>query len=93
MRRADDVVFVDTSSIEIEILETSVSNFERVGMFRSNPLVPFTATVMDQIFEEQRRNEEVSAERFDNERNIKTVKNSFMSNFEAFCRGMGLQVI
>jgi len=93
MRRVGDFIFVDESSINIEVTSASVRNFRRVGTFRTNPLVRINENVIEQIFEAQRGYEATAAERLNNEHNIETARRNFMSTFEAVCRGLGLTVI
>ena len=93
MRRVGDVIFVDSSTIQIEVLETQVRNFSRAGLFRSNPLLSLTPAVLDQVFEAQTRYEATAAQRLSTERNIETAKRNFITTFEAVCGGLGLTVI
>ena len=93
MRRVGDVIFVDASTINIEILGASVRNFERKGTFKSNPLLSMTQPVMDQIFQAQAEHESVAAQRLYNERNIESARKNFISTFEALATGLGLSVI
>jgi len=93
MRRIGDVLFVDSSSIYIQVINASVRNFQRTRAIRSNPLLRFNASVMDQIFEAQRGYEAVAAQRLDNARNRETAMRNFMSTFEAIGSGVGLTVI
>ena len=93
MRRVNDVLFVDASSIQIEVMESIVKNYEQIDRFRSNPLVSFTAAVLDQIFEAQVAHEQRMIQRLGTEQNIETARRSFMNSFEAFCLGMGLSVV
>ncbi|MCL2387984.1 MAG: hypothetical protein FWC89_10625 [Defluviitaleaceae bacterium] len=93
MRRVDDVVYVDSSSFRVEVLSTSVRNFERVDTFRSNPFVRLTPAVIDQIFEAQVEYETTAAARLDNERTMEAARRNFVSTFEAIHRSNGLNVV
>jgi hypothetical protein len=93
MRRDGDILYVKSPSIQIEVLESIVRNFDLVERIRSNPLVSFTQGVVNQIFEAQRVLEETMAEKIGNEQNMESAKRNFMSSFEAFCLGMGLSVV
>ena len=93
MRRLSNVIFVDSSTIHIEILDSSVRNFKRAGLFKSNPLLSLTPAVLDQVFQEQSEFEAVAAQRLDNERNIETARRNFILQFEAICGGLGLTVV
>jgi len=93
MRRIGDIVFVESSSIIIEILSSSVRNFQRTHTFNSNPFVRLTPAVIDQIFEAQSAYESTAAQRLNNERNIESARRNFVSKFEAIHRGIGLTVI
>jgi len=88
-----NTVYIQESSIQISVLESSVSNFQQVEVIRSNPLVSFTAAVNNQIFEAQTNLETEMAERFVNERTIEAARRSFMTSMEGFMRGMGFEVI
>jgi len=93
MRRVGDVIFVEASTINIEILDASVRNFERKGTFKSNPLLSMTQAVMDQIFQAQAEHENVARERLYNERNIESARKNFINTFETLANGLGLSVI
>ncbi|MCL2203235.1 MAG: hypothetical protein FWB88_04790 [Defluviitaleaceae bacterium] len=92
MHVVDGVVHITRSSIHIEVLHSSVRNFEQIKAIRSNPLVSFTAAVNQQIFDAQAAMEEEMARRFVNEMTIDSARRSFMNSLEAFIRGMGLAV-
>lgn len=93
MRRIGDVVFVDESSINIEVTSASVRNFQRTHTFRSNPLVRINLNVLDQIFVAQSAYEEVAAERLNNEQNIEAARRHFRLTFEAVLGGLDLTVV
>lgn len=93
MRRIGDFIFIDESSINIEVISTSVRNFRRIGTFRSNPIVRINNSVIDQMFVAQSNYEATAAQRLNNERNIQAAKRNFISTFEAVCSGLGLTVI
>lgn len=93
MRKVGNVIFVEQSSVQIEILDSSVKNFIRTKTFKSNPIVRFTPAVIDQMFQAQKEFESVAAERLDNDQNRESAKRSFYSIFEAICGSLDLVVI
>jgi hypothetical protein len=93
MRRVGDVIFVDSSTINIEILDAYVRNFERKNTFKSNPLLSITNEVIDQILQAEETHENVVKQRLYNERNIESARRNFITTFEALAKGLGLSVI
>ena len=93
MRRNDHILYVDASSIQIEVLDSIIRNMEQVNSFYSNPLIRYTQTVIAQILDEQKALEEVMKEQMGTELNLGVARRSFMNSFEAFCLGMGLSVV
>jgi len=93
IRRIGDVVFIDESTVNVEVLNASISNFTRTNSFRSNPFVRYTAQVTDQIFDAQREQEVIALERLGNERNLEMARRNFASNVEAMFHGLNLTVI
>jgi len=93
MRSEGYTVYINTSSIQIEVLESSASSFELIAHFRSNPLVSFTAAVTEQMFDAQNALEEEMTRRLVNETTIESARRSFKNSLEGFMRGMGLIVI
>ncbi|MCL2498795.1 MAG: hypothetical protein FWE90_00485 [Defluviitaleaceae bacterium] len=93
MRRIGDILFVEASSINIDVLSASVRNFRRTNEFKSNPMVRRTQAIVDEIFAAQKGYEETAAQRLNNERNRETARRNFMAAFEAVSNGVGLTVI
>jgi len=93
VRTDGDFVYIQESSMQIDVLESSVRNFEQIEAIRSNPLVSFNAAVNNQIFETQNALEDEMADRFVNARTIESARRSFMSSLEGFMRGMGFEVV
>lgn len=93
MRIDDNTVYIRESSVQIEVLESIVRNFEQVGRIRSNPLVSFTEAVNNQIFEAQNALESEMAQGVVNERTIESARRSFMSSLTGFMQGLGFSVV
>lgn len=92
MRITDNTIYVQESSIQIDILNSVVRNFEQIEAIRSNPLVTFTPAVNNQIFQAQRELEAEMAERFVTERTIDSARRSFMNSLQGFMQGLGFEV-
>jgi len=93
MRRVGDVIFVDSSTIDIGITDAYVRNFERKGTFKSNPLLSWTPAVIDQVFQAQMEHERIAEQRLHNERNIESARGNFIRTFEVLSDGLGLTVV
>jgi hypothetical protein len=93
IRRNDHILYVDASSIQIEVLDSIIRNTEQVNSFYSNPIIRYTQAVIAQILEEITALEKAMAEQMGTELNLGVAKRSFMTSFEAFCLGMGLSVV
>jgi hypothetical protein len=93
MRRVGDIVFVDTSTINIDILEASVKNFYQVREVKSNPIVRRTSALANQIFEAQKEQEAAAAQRLRTDQNLEMARNNFFLQFEAICGGLDLKVV
>jgi len=93
IRRVDDVVFINASTINVEVLSASVSNFEQVQALRSNPLVSFTQAVVDQIFEAQQEQEVAAAQRLNTDRNLENARQHYMSTVENMLNMLDLTIV
>lgn len=93
MRVDDNIVYIRESSVQIEVLESIVRNFEQVERIRSNPLVSFTQAVTNQIFEAQNALEAEMAENLVTERTIESARRSFMNSLTGFIQGLGFSVV
>ena len=93
MRKDDNVLYVDESSIEIEVFKSIAENFVELQRFNSNPLVAWPQADQNLIFEAQNTFKETMAQRIGVERNIESAKRSFMASFEALFLGIGMHVV
>ena len=94
MRRSDHILYVDASSIQIEVLDSIIRNTEQVDSFYSNPIIRYTQAVITQILEEITSLEKTMEEQIgSSELNLTMARRSFMNSFEAFCLGLGLSVV
>ena len=92
MKREGDTVYVDASTIVVEILDSKTENFQRIGFDTSNILVSKSVTI-DHLFGSQ-ANDRAEAEKvaFAKE-NIDAAKDNFMKNYAQLCDAMGLKVV
>jgi hypothetical protein len=89
-------VFVDKSSIVIEVLDAYVSNYKHINSLASNPLLQIKRYITPEIiFEIQKEHEaELKDKIIMNSRtNFDLAKENFMLNYELLCVSMGLEVI
>jgi hypothetical protein len=89
-------VFVDKSSIVIEVLDAYVDNYRHINSFPSNPLLQiWRYDTPKQIFEIQARYKaELKGKIIINSQaNFDLAKKNFMLNYELLCVSMGLKVI
>jgi uncharacterized protein (UPF0147 family) len=93
IRRDEHILYVDASSINVEVLDSVVRNTEQMSTIRSNLLLRYTSAVTDQILAEITALEKTMAEQIGNELNLGVARRSFMNSFQAFCLGMGLSVV
>jgi hypothetical protein len=89
-------VFVDKSSIIIEVLDAYVTNYRHINSFASNPLLQtWRYTTPELIFEIQAGHEVELKEKIimNSRTNFNLAKENFMLNYELLCVSMGLEVI
>jgi len=89
-------VFVDKSSIIIEVLDAWVTNYKHIGSFGSNPFLQTDRYVTpERIFEIQSDHENDLKEKIitNSSTNFALAKENFMLNYELLCMSMGLQVV
>ena len=94
MERIDNTVYVDESSIIIELLDTKLSNFHHVRTFTSNPLV-MNKNSEEYILESINMMEgELTKKMYENGKaNFDYAKRNFMDNYRNLCKSMGLEVV
>jgi len=94
MERIDNTVYVDESSIIIEILDTKLSNFHHVRTFTSNPLV-MNKNSEEYILESINLMESELTKKMNEsgKANFEYAKKNFMDNYGNLCKSMGLEVV
>jgi len=92
MRRVGNVVFVQESTIDIEVVDASVRNFEEMGAFTSGMFTRDRVS-RDDVFRAQEEQRLMAAERLDNELNRATALHSFKHQIEALAHGLALTII
>jgi hypothetical protein len=94
MERIDNTVYVDESSIIIELLDTKLSNFHHVRTFTSNPLVINNNSeqyILDSI--NLMESELTKKMNESGKANFEYAKKNFMDNYRNLCKSMGLEVV
>jgi hypothetical protein len=95
LQGAGKQVFVDKSSIIIEVLDAYVTNYRHINSFVSNPLLQtWRYTTPEKIFEIQAGHEAELKEKIimNSQTNFNLAKENFMLNYELLCTSMGLEV-
>jgi hypothetical protein len=93
-KRVGDTVYVDESTIVVEILDVKLNNYKHIRTFTSNSLV-INRVSPDIIFQAQNEHEKELMERL-NERgqtNFESAKRNFMENYKNLCKAMDLEVV
>jgi len=94
IERIDDVVYVEESTIVIELLDAKLNNFKYIKTFTSNPLVinnDAEKFIFEAINEMER---EVINKIVENgQSNFDFAKKNFMENYKNLCKAMGLEVV
>jgi len=94
MERIDDIVYVDESSIVIEVLDAKLNNYNHIRTFTSNPLVINNASeqfIFQAINELERELIQKIVE--NGQANFEFAKKNFMENYKNLCGAMGLEVV
>jgi len=94
VKRVGDTVYVDESSIAIEILDTKISNFKHLRTFTSNALVMkdnIHQAVFDSLnlLEQELLNNMIE----NGQSNFEFAKKNYMENYRLLCKSMGLNVV
>jgi len=94
MEREGDTVYVDESTIIIELLDTKLSNFHHVRTFTSNPLVMNNNSeqyILDSL--NMMESELTKKMNESGQANFEYAKKNFMDNYKNLCKSMGLEVV
>ena len=94
MERIGDIVYVDEPTINIELLDTKLSNYHYVRTFTSNPFVMNNNAekyIFDSINLMER--ELINKMHENGQANFENAKRNFMENYQLLCRSMGLEVV
>jgi len=94
MERIENTVYVDESSIIIELLDTKLNNFHHVKTFTSNPLVMNKNSeeyILDSI--NLMEGELIKKMKENGKANFEYAKKNFMDNYGNLCKSMGLEVV
>jgi hypothetical protein len=89
-------VFIDKSSIAIEVLDAYVTNYRHINSFASNALLQTKRyTTPERIFEIQADHEVELKEKIiiNSQTNFDLARENYMLNYELLCVPMGLEVI
>jgi len=94
MERIGDIVYVDESSIVIEVLDAKLNNYKHIRTFTSNPLV-INRDSEEFIFQAMNELEIELIEKIieNGQANFESAKKNFMENYKNLCGAMGLEVI
>ena len=94
VERIGDTVYVDESTIVIELLNVKLNNFHHIRTFTSNPLVINNASE-EFIFRALNELERELIEKIvgNGRNNFDSAKKNFMDNYKNLCGAMGLEVV
>jgi len=94
IERIDDTVYVDESTITIELLDAKLNNFKHIRTFTSNPFVINNAAE-EYLFQAINNLErELTINIIENgQSNFEYARKNFMKNYENLCKAMGLNVV
>jgi hypothetical protein len=93
MERVGDTVYVDESTILIELLDAKLNNFRHVKTFKdllaiNNDAETFIFQALNEIEKELTNNIIENGQA-----NFEAAKKNFMENYKNLCKGMGLEVV
>jgi hypothetical protein len=93
-KRIGDTVYVDESSIVVEILDVKLNNYVYNNTFSSN-IFMLKHVSPEFIFQAQTEHEEELKSRMieRGQVNFESAKKNFMENYKNMCKGMGLEVV
>jgi hypothetical protein len=94
IERVDNIVYVDESTIVIELLDVRLNNYHYIRTFTSNPFVLRDVTP-DLIFQAQNEHEKELMERLieRGQVNFESAKRNFKENYKNLCKAMDLEVV
>jgi hypothetical protein len=94
IKRIGDTLYIDESSIVVEILDVKLNNYVYNNTFTSNIFVLKNVSP-DFIFQAQNKHEEELKSRMmeRGQANFESAKKNFMENYKNLCKGMGLDVV
>ena len=94
VERDGNILYVDESSIIIEILDIKVDNYKYIRTFTSNPFV-ISRVSPDIIFQAQNEHRKELENRIMEfgQANFESARKNFMENYKNMCSAMGLEVI
>jgi hypothetical protein len=94
IERIDDTLYVDESTIIIELLDVKINNYKYIRTFASNFLV--RPNLDDAVFLQALNiiNEELEEKMIRNgQANFDFAKNNFKENYKNMCKAMNLEVV
>jgi len=94
LQRIDNTVYVDESTIVIELLDARLNNYHHIRTFTSNPLV-LNRNAETFIFQALNVIERELIEKItqNGQSNFEYAKRNFMENYRNLCGAMGLEVV
>jgi len=94
VERIGDIVYVDESTIVIEVLDAKLNNYKHIRTFTSNPLVQ-NRNSEEFLFQALNELEKELIERIveNGQANFEYAKKNFMENYKNLCGAMGLEVV
>jgi len=94
MERVDNTIYVDESTITIELLDTKINNYNYIRTFTSNAFV-MNNYAEKYIFESLNlmENELIKRVKENGQANFEYAKRNFMENYRLLCSSMGLEVV
>jgi len=94
IERDGDTVYVDETTIAIEVLDAKLNNYKHIRTFTSNPFVINNASE-EYIFQAINNMEKELINKIveNGQANFEVAKKNFMENYKNLCEAMGLEVV
>jgi len=92
IRREGDTIFVDASTIIVELLDSKTENYQRIAFDTSNILVSKSVTI-DHLFGSQADDRAKAEAQAIAKENMDAAKDNFKDNYTKLCAAMGLKVV
>jgi len=94
VEREGDTVYVDESTIVIDLLDAKLNNFKHIRTFTSNPLVQ-NDDAEKYLFQAINETERELIDKIveNGQTNFEYAKKNFMKNYENLCGAIGLSVV